>query len=191
MTPPPSLSSRALSVLDAACANAKFAYLFHDDDYTGVDIDDKVIAILNDSNKNEMHRFFAVDLVADLIPNCQSVGGYDLVLSTHTLSYVPVDYKKIVIQKLFNSLAVHGWMILQVNSTSFISSYLDDGALIVKRLYYKGIVSRVMERFFSERFHKSFLGAKFNHMLSFIDFGKDECIYLIKFRPDGMIESFV
>ena len=182
MMPPP----RALSVLDAACANAKFAYLFHDDYYTGVDIDDKAIVILN-SNKNEMQRFFVVDLVADEIPNCQSLGGYDVVLSTHTLSHIPVDYKQMVMQKLFNSMAIHGWMILQVNSTSFIDSYLDDRALIVKRLYYKGIVSRVMERFFSERFHKSFVGSAFNHVLSFVDFGKDECIMLIKFRPDSTI----
>ena len=183
------------AVLDAACAYGKFIDLFKNDNYMGIDINADAILFLKDRYPGR-HKFFVVDMVNEIYPKNfdysdvtpterngigNGTGGFDLVISTHTLSHIAPEKHYIVLDKLIGSTKINGFMILHVNSKNIRTiAYLKEKMIILRESSYRGYVSDVMENNFSVAFHKSRIGGYINNILSFFDPGGRDSVFLCR-----------
>jgi len=179
------------TVLDAASAYGKFIPLFKDDYYVGIDCNADAIDYLRRVHEKNNCDFYLVDLVADQIPNCansnshEEMNGYDLVITTHTLSQIdPRDHIR-VIDKLIGATKNEGFIILHINTEySKTIEHIEKTTIVLKRVKYRGLVSNIMEKHLPVHFHKSAIGVFVNGLLSFFDFGSTDCILLCRTKAD-------
>lgn len=180
-----------MMVLDAACAKGKFVHLFDNDFYMGVDIDFESIRYLR-ARYPHRHKFFVIDLIEDSYPKNfdysgrdvkveSSEGRFDLVITTHTLSHIPLENHVNVISKLIDSMKINGYLILHTNSKNIETiSFLKERLMILQEKSYRGRISHFMEKNFTDNFHMSLLGRVLNKTLSFVDMGSSDIIFLCK-----------
>ena len=179
--------SQRKTVLDAACAYSKFTHLFEDDFFVGIDFNRDAIEFSR--KKYPDQNFLFLDLTKDKIPRPVDLGrhelGYDIVITTHTLSHIDSKFHNQVINKLVDVTNEDGFMIFHINTIySKTINHIDSKALILKKVYYRGWISDVMEKNFTNSFHGSLFGVLLNNLLSYIDFGDRDCVMLCKPRKN-------
>lgn len=165
------------TVLDAACANGKFAVFFKPPSwfyYVGVDYNNHLFyAEQQKSIKNR--DFFCVDLINDPLPrspkNCY---GFDLLVSTHTLAHIPPESRPEVLSKFIAAVKLGGWLIVQIDKTDKISAdILYSNLEIVRAVSYGGVLHFLIDRFVPRKLNESYIGQFCNWLLSYIDFGPE------------------
>lgn len=173
-------------ILDAAVSYGKFISLFGDDFYVGVDYDSEKIEFMR-SRERPNQKFYALDLTKGDIPLLENQEGfkfgYNLVVTTHTLSHIDATHHNKVIDKLIAATDKDGFMIFHLN-TKYVETlrHIKSNSDVIKEVKYRGALSHVMEKKFSREFHKSLIGQIVNNMLSYVDFGSADCILLCKHR---------
>jgi len=174
------------NVLDVACADAKFRKYFGNTNYTGVDISNEILnssKAINTKNDFDNTKL----LVGDLASSNWLLRGqkFDLVVSTHTFGHIKDTVnKKIAIKNLIDSIQNNKYFIIQLNDndSEVLKPILDKNLFLLKHERYRGVISDILENYFSEKFHQSFIGTITNYMLSILDVWKtsDNLLYYKK-----------
>lgn len=104
----------AVSVLDAACADFKYRFLFPHSIYKGVDFEADAIKRGIERCSKLTEKWASTGVVADIREPMNFAGGFDLVVSLHTIDHIDLEQKTLAVSNLAKmvghggSLVVHG-----------------------------------------------------------------------------------
>ena len=104
------------NILDCASAGAKNRKLFKDKDYYGVDINAALIEQAKKDYVSDPGAHFYKDDALNFSSELKDM-GFDLVISTHTLSWFTIDQKSIVLKNLTDRVNEGGTFILQCTAS--------------------------------------------------------------------------